>query len=150
MEMDEDPLGVDLETMRRLGYQTVDLLVDRWVGLGEQPVLGRGTPAELASRLQGPAPQGPQSFERILEQLDGCARSAFPLARRGVAVWGGLSAGTPACPQRSARVPRACGRWSPAPRSRSVGPGSGLAGRAPGCRRSAAPPPIPSVPCASA
>jgi aromatic-L-amino-acid/L-tryptophan decarboxylase len=49
----------------------VDLLVDRWAGLGELPVLGRGTPAELARRLQGPAPHGPESFERILEQLAG-------------------------------------------------------------------------------
>jgi aromatic-L-amino-acid decarboxylase len=69
MEMDADPLGLDPETMRRLGYQTVDLLVDRWVGLGEQPVLRRGTPTELARRLNGPPPQGPEGFERILEQL---------------------------------------------------------------------------------
>jgi aromatic-L-amino-acid decarboxylase len=55
--------------MRRLGYQTVDLLVDRWVGLGAQPVLRRGTPTELAHRLNGSPPEGPQSFERILEQL---------------------------------------------------------------------------------
>jgi aromatic-L-amino-acid/L-tryptophan decarboxylase len=47
----------------------VDLLVDRWVGLHEQPVLRRGTPTELARRLNGPPPKGPQSFERILEQL---------------------------------------------------------------------------------
>jgi hypothetical protein len=31
--MDQNPLGLDPETMRRLGYQTVDLLVDRWAGL---------------------------------------------------------------------------------------------------------------------
>jgi aromatic-L-amino-acid/L-tryptophan decarboxylase len=67
--MDEDPLGLDPETMRRLGYQTVDLLVDRWIGLHEQPVLRRGTPTELARRLTGSPPEGPQSFERILEQL---------------------------------------------------------------------------------
>jgi aromatic-L-amino-acid decarboxylase len=67
--MDQNPLGLDPETMRRLGYQTVDLLVDRWTGLGEQPVLRRGTPSELARRLNEPPPKGPQSFERILEQL---------------------------------------------------------------------------------
>jgi aromatic-L-amino-acid/L-tryptophan decarboxylase len=67
--MDEDPLGLDPETMRRLGYQTVDLLVDRWVGLHEQPVLRRGTPTELARRLNGSPPEGPRSFEGILEQL---------------------------------------------------------------------------------
>jgi hypothetical protein len=31
--MELDPLGIDPETMRRLGYQTVDLLVDRMAGL---------------------------------------------------------------------------------------------------------------------
>jgi aromatic-L-amino-acid/L-tryptophan decarboxylase len=67
--MDGNPLALDPETMRRLGYQTVDLLVDRWVGLGAQPVLRRGTPTELAQRLNKPPPEGPQSFERILEQL---------------------------------------------------------------------------------
>jgi aromatic-L-amino-acid/L-tryptophan decarboxylase len=67
--MDGNPLALDPETMRRLGYQTVDLLVDRWVGLGAQPVLRRGTPTELAHRLDKPPPEGPQSFERILEQL---------------------------------------------------------------------------------
>ena len=67
--MDEDPLGLDPETMRRLGYQTVDLLVDRWVRLREQPVLRRGTPTELARRLTGSPPEGPQGFDSILEQL---------------------------------------------------------------------------------
>ena len=67
--MDEDPLGLDPETMRRLGYRTVDLLVDRWAGLGDEPVVRRGTPAELARRLSGPAPAGPQRFEDLLEQL---------------------------------------------------------------------------------
>ena len=67
--MDEDPLGLDPETMRRLGYRTVDLLVDRWAGLGDEPVVRRGTPAELARRLRGPAPAGPQRFEDLLEQL---------------------------------------------------------------------------------
>jgi aromatic-L-amino-acid decarboxylase len=67
--MDEDPLGLDPETMQRLGYQTVDLLVDRWVRLREQPVLRRGTPTELARRLTGSPPEGPQGFDSILEQL---------------------------------------------------------------------------------
>ena len=67
--MGEDPLGLDPETMRRLGYQTVDLLVDRLAGLGDEPVLRRGTPGELARRLSGPPPAGPQRFEGLLEQL---------------------------------------------------------------------------------
>jgi aromatic-L-amino-acid decarboxylase len=67
--MGEDTIGLDPETMRRLGYRTVDLLVDRWAGLGNEPVVRRGTPAELARRLSGPPPVGPESFEDLLEQL---------------------------------------------------------------------------------
>ena len=67
--MEEDPLGVDPETMRRLGYRTVDLLVDRIAGLRDLPVLRHGTPAELARGLDGPPPEGPEGFDRLLEQL---------------------------------------------------------------------------------
>jgi glutamate/tyrosine decarboxylase-like PLP-dependent enzyme len=67
--MGEDPLGLDPETMRQLGYQTVDLLVDRLAGLGDEPVLRRRTPGELARRLGGPPPAGPERFEDLLEQL---------------------------------------------------------------------------------
>jgi NAD-dependent oxidoreductase involved in siderophore biosynthesis len=34
-----DPLEIDPETMRQLGYRTVDLLVARLAGLRAQPVL---------------------------------------------------------------------------------------------------------------
>jgi hypothetical protein len=34
-----DPLEIDPETMRQLGYRTVDLPVDRLAGLRAQPVL---------------------------------------------------------------------------------------------------------------
>jgi aromatic-L-amino-acid/L-tryptophan decarboxylase len=67
--MERGPLEIDPETMRQLGYRTVDLLVDRLAGLREQPVLRRGAPAELARRLDEPPPEGPEGFERILEQL---------------------------------------------------------------------------------
>jgi aromatic-L-amino-acid/L-tryptophan decarboxylase len=67
--MELDPLGVDPETMRRLGYQTIDLLVDRMAGLRDLPVLRHGTPAEMAERLDGPPPEGAQPFEALLEQL---------------------------------------------------------------------------------
>jgi aromatic-L-amino-acid decarboxylase len=67
--MEQDPLGVDPETMRRLGYRTVDLLVDRLAGLGDLPVLRHATPAELAERLDGPPPEGPEPFEALLAQL---------------------------------------------------------------------------------
>ena len=35
------PLGLDPETMRRLGYRTVDMLVDRLSAVAEVPVFRR-------------------------------------------------------------------------------------------------------------
>ena len=67
--MNPDPLSVDRETMRRLGYQTVDMLVDR-VLEGDAPPLRRATPAEMASRLGGPPPAHGESMEQILSQLE--------------------------------------------------------------------------------
>jgi hypothetical protein len=59
--MEKDPLGVGPETMRRLGYRTVDMLVDRIVRLRDLPVLRHGTPAELAARLDGRRQMGPRA-----------------------------------------------------------------------------------------
>ena len=44
-----DPLGLDPETMRRLGYQTVDMLVDRLSAVAEGPVIRRA----IRERLPG-------------------------------------------------------------------------------------------------
>jgi aromatic-L-amino-acid decarboxylase len=73
----EDPLAVDRETMRQLGYRTVDLLVD-WLER-EAPPLRRATPAEMRERLHGPAPEQPEPFEQI---LDGLERDVLPFASR--------------------------------------------------------------------
>ncbi len=35
--MDENPLGLDPETMRRLGYRTVDVLIDRLSAADDGP-----------------------------------------------------------------------------------------------------------------
>jgi glutamate/tyrosine decarboxylase-like PLP-dependent enzyme len=73
----EDPLALDRETMRQLGYRTVDLLVD-WLER-EAPPLQRATPAEMRARLEGPPPERPEPFERILE---GLGRDVLPYASR--------------------------------------------------------------------
>jgi aromatic-L-amino-acid/L-tryptophan decarboxylase len=73
----EDPLALDRETMRQLGYRTIDLLVDR---LGrEAPPLRRATPQEMRERLHGPPPEQPQPFDEILAGLD---RDVLPFASR--------------------------------------------------------------------
>ena len=74
---DDDPLSLDRETMRQLGYRTVDLLVD-WLER-EAPPLRRATPGEMRKRLHGPPPEMPEPFEQILEGLE---RDVLPFASR--------------------------------------------------------------------
>ncbi len=73
----DDPLSLDRETMRKLGYRAIDLLVEQ---LGrEGPPLRRASPADMRKRLHGPAPETPEPFERILEGLE---RDVLPFASR--------------------------------------------------------------------
>jgi glutamate/tyrosine decarboxylase-like PLP-dependent enzyme len=74
----EDPLGVGRETMRELGYRTVDLLVD-WLEDTGAPPLRRASPEEMQARLGGPAPAAPEPFEEILRRL---AEDVLPFASR--------------------------------------------------------------------
>ena len=64
-----DPLGLDPETMRRLGYQTVDMLVDRLSAVAEGPVIRRADRPEMERRLKEPPPEGAQGFDEILGRL---------------------------------------------------------------------------------
>jgi aromatic-L-amino-acid/L-tryptophan decarboxylase len=64
-----DPLGLDPETMRRLGYQTVDMLVDRLSAVAEGPVIRRADRQEMEERLAEPPPEAPQDFDEILGRL---------------------------------------------------------------------------------
>ncbi len=64
-----DPLGLDPEAMRELGYRTVDALVAHLTD-AEAPPLRRATPTEMRERLGGAAPESPQPFDAILEQLE--------------------------------------------------------------------------------
>jgi aromatic-L-amino-acid decarboxylase len=73
----DDPLALDRETMRQLGYRTVDLLVD-WLER-ESPPLRRASPAEMRERLGGPPPEQPEAYEQILEGLE---RDVLPFASR--------------------------------------------------------------------
>jgi aromatic-L-amino-acid decarboxylase len=54
--------------MRRLGYRTVDALVD-WLTDDAQPPLRRATAQEMRLRLGGPAPAEPHEYEDILAGL---------------------------------------------------------------------------------
>jgi aromatic-L-amino-acid decarboxylase len=72
-----DPLALDPETMRELGYRTIDLLVERLQR--EEPPIRRASPAEMHQRLHGPAPDQPQPFDEILASLD---RDILPFVSR--------------------------------------------------------------------
>src|SRR5262245_55946403 len=66
---DDNPLGLDAETMRRLGYRTVDLLVERLTDPATPPIR-RATPAEMEARLHEPLAAGPEPYEQLLERLE--------------------------------------------------------------------------------
>jgi aromatic-L-amino-acid decarboxylase len=74
-----DPLGMDAEAMRAIGYRTVDMLVARLTDPSIPP-LRRATPAEMRARLSGPPPQDGLDFEAILERLE---RDVLPFMSRG-------------------------------------------------------------------
>src|SRR4051794_38814351 len=67
--MDRDPLETDPETMRRLGYDVIDWLVERAGGRSSEPVIRQASPAEMAARVPPDAPSQGKSFDDILRHL---------------------------------------------------------------------------------
>ena len=68
--MADDPLAIDAEQMRQMGYDAVDLLVDRITKLADGPVLQTATREEMEAKLAGPAPAEGRDFAGLLAQLD--------------------------------------------------------------------------------
>ena len=77
--MEQDALGLDPDTMRELGYRTVDWLVEREARRRSEPVLQQATMAEMASRIGGPASVQATPFDAILAELD---ESVLPFRSR--------------------------------------------------------------------
>ena len=67
--MERDPLEVDPETMRLLGYQVVDWLVERAHGRRDEPVLRQASSADMARRVPGTAPASGRDLDEILRHL---------------------------------------------------------------------------------
>ncbi len=64
-----DNLGMDAEEMRRLGYRVVDLVVDRALGRGDEPVIREAEPGALQAALGGPLPEAPMDADASLDLL---------------------------------------------------------------------------------
>src|SRR3954453_14710650 len=75
---DRSPLGVDPDTMRTLGYRTVDMLVDRITGPAG-PVVRAAAPDVLHGRPGLPRPGTPTAFEEILAGME---RDVLPFVGR--------------------------------------------------------------------
>jgi len=75
---DSSPLALDPEMMRQLGYQTIDMLVDRITG-PPGPVVCSATPEELHERLSIPPPEQPVAFDELLAGLE---RDVLPYVAR--------------------------------------------------------------------
>jgi aromatic-L-amino-acid decarboxylase len=74
-----DGLALDRETMRELGYRTVDMLVERLLD-ETVPPLRRASPAEMRERLHVPPPAKAQPFDELLRRLD---EDVLPFTSRG-------------------------------------------------------------------
>src|SRR6476661_1047825 len=68
--MSSDPLALDSETMRKMGYEVIDLLVRRIHELADGPVLQTASRTEMAERIDEPAPESPSDFGELLGRLD--------------------------------------------------------------------------------
>lgn len=65
-----DPLALDAETMREMGYRVIDLLVQRVTTLSSEPVLRMATRADMEARLAEPPPAEGRAFESLLARLE--------------------------------------------------------------------------------
>jgi aromatic-L-amino-acid/L-tryptophan decarboxylase len=76
--VNDDPLALDRETMRRLGYRTVDMLVERLTDPTATPIR-RASADEMRRRVPPTDPEQSQELEEILEHLD---RDVLPFTSR--------------------------------------------------------------------
>jgi len=68
--VDEDPLSIDPEVMRRIGYRVVDMLVDRMEALEQDRPLRTATREKMEHRLRERSPEFPDDIDAILARLE--------------------------------------------------------------------------------
>jgi aromatic-L-amino-acid decarboxylase len=64
-----DPLGLDVEQMRRLAHSVTDRVVDHWLELRSGPAIAERKSADLMSELGGPIPELPGDVAAAIEVL---------------------------------------------------------------------------------
>ncbi len=69
----------DPETMRALAYRVVDLVVDRWAGLGQGPAWQGADRSETEPLLREPPPDAPRPAEDVIRRA---VTDVLPLAGR--------------------------------------------------------------------
>jgi aromatic-L-amino-acid decarboxylase len=65
-----DPLWLEPEEMRRIGYRTVDMLVDGLVDPAQRPPLRVASPEEMRGRINGDPHAEGQDYDAILAELE--------------------------------------------------------------------------------
>jgi glutamate/tyrosine decarboxylase-like PLP-dependent enzyme len=65
-----DPLALEPDVMRAMGYRVVDMLVDRIVRLPSEPALRMASRAEMEARIAEPPPEHGRDFATLLARLD--------------------------------------------------------------------------------
>jgi len=58
------------EEFRRHGHEVIDWIADYWAHLDERPVLAQVQPGEIAAKLPQHAPEHPEPFTAVLDDLD--------------------------------------------------------------------------------
>jgi len=69
MSQNHDALQLDAETMRRFGYQVIDLLVDQLTNLDRDVAWKGASRRQLEPLLREPAPERGHDFEQLLTRL---------------------------------------------------------------------------------
>ena len=61
---------MDSAEFRRYGYQVIDWLAEYWDSLPERRIIPEVAPGDIRARLPERAPEQPEPFERVLDDLD--------------------------------------------------------------------------------
>ncbi len=69
MSTSSDPLAMTADEMRRVGYATVDALVELLADPRHRPVIRTAEPADTDRRFGGAAPEQPEGFDRVLASV---------------------------------------------------------------------------------